>query len=304
MQHVRRGFIVAGLIAVAAMQIGAGCPYLPKPEVRLRAVTEVDFAELSTFVYLALDVTDLNQGLKTADAVRAAWGGETTAVDIGVLGDLQLTYALLTDAAAGVQTLVLPGTSNGEHLRVDLQTDLVNDETLGVPVHAGFLQIARRVHDDLRPRLQAGYPLVIVGYSLGGAVGCILAAHAEREGVDIARILTLGQPVFTDAAGAAVFGELPVQRLIAGNDPIPRLTDGVRVQFGPAIVLLDGPYVALLPARRPELDPWLNVLINLTDTVLLDHMSYLERIVSKLGVEAVYEVRLEDRQSYLLRPTP
>ena len=277
-----------------------GCPGLSSLAT-LQPETTVDFVQLKDLSDKVLDLTDFNWGFQTADYLYATYADASHHLELMNLPDMGSTYMLLTNTDLRTQTVFLPGTASIDNIKLDLQTAPVPDEELGISLHQGFRAMALAIRGDLLPRLHPDCKLTIVGYSLGGGAAVILSLYLVRDGVAIDRVLTLGQPVVTNAAGAEAFADLPLLRLIAGDDPIPRMRDQDYTQFGEALILLDGPYIVHLSAAKPDIDLATSLVIDSTDVVFLDHGSYRQRIASKVGVE-VLDVRMEDHEAYLVQP--
>lgn len=274
-----------------------GCALLPFFTTREPA-PPFDFARLQTCVNLAVDVTAVNAGLQTREQVRAIHDDPETRLEFIEVGGVNIVYMLLTSDADRRHTLVLPGTSNLIHILLDLQRRRVFDEELGVNLHAGFRKAAMAVRADAAARLDSDYEIHVVGYSFGGATAAILSAYLRVDGFNVADLLTLGQPACTDPAGASAFDELPLLRLISGDDAIVWGHPSSFAQFGEAIILLDGPYIVHIEPDDPEFDVAAGLLVGMNDDGNVDHGLYIPRIRSKVGVD-VYEVRFLDRLFYL-----
>lgn len=289
-----RGLAVATALLVTLV----GCPAVPRAQ--LVPVDDVDFEHLQSLVHMVVDLNDLTVGWLSEADLKARYASAGR-VELRSLPQVNITYMLVTDDSARRQSLFIPGTTNLEHVKLDLQIGRVQDDELGISIHAGFREAALAIRADLAGTLHADYELHLVGYSLGGCAAAVLGKYFQHDGLDLAEIVTLGQATVTDAAGAAAFADLPLLRLIAGDDGIPRVKYEDYVQFGPALILLDGPYVVRLPADDPDIDLMTSLAIDARDLIWLDHVSYRARIDSKVGAE-VFEVRFEDRQTYLARP--
>jgi pimeloyl-ACP methyl ester carboxylesterase len=153
-----------------------------------------------------------------------------------------------------VQVVGVRGTVNEVNWSLNRDRRGVPDPATGAILHAGFKRAADALYADLKPRLKPGYRTYLVGHSLGGAVAAILGIYLQRDGWAVERVVTFGQPRFTDAKGAAAFAGLPLVRVVNQNDIVPLLPDTIAgtgerfVQTGPAVVIYPGPYYAISPA--------------------------------------------------------
>ena len=75
-----------------------------------------------------------------------------------------------------------------------------------IAVHRGFAEVARALHDDLRPLLDARARVALSGHSMGGAVATLLAAALKAEGFDVAS--DARAPRLTDGAGGAILADV------------------------------------------------------------------------------------------------
>ncbi len=299
----RCGWITAGVVAGGLWWFVlplAGCDLISL-FVQLTPAPAFDFARLARDVDMALDVTEVNLGWQRREDVRRRWATPDVRVEFVTIPEIRMTYMLRTNPREGSYTVVLPGTSRPRHVMIDLGMRPSYDQDLGVSFHTGFRIAALAVRADLADRLMKPYPVRVVGYSMGGAIAVILAAHLDHDGYDVSRIVTLGQPAVTNADGAARLAHLPLLRLIAGDDPIVWWTERNYTQFGPAIILLDGPYIVYLPPDDPDYDLAAKLLSDVDDDRMHDHATYRERIASKVGTD-VYEVRFADRSAFLAPP--
>lgn len=283
------------LVLMGALPLG-GCP--DAPETEYTPISEFDFAELHELAAGVLDLTNFSGGKTTSASLVEPHADDHRRPSLIYLPEVDLWYLFLDDAEAGQQIIYLPGTSNVEHLRLDIQLMPVFDERIGANLHTGFRAAARRVYTDLQSRLHADRPVTLVGYSLGGGVAVILGKYLALDGFEITGVVTLGQPAITDAAGHAAFADLPLLRIVAGNDVIPRATMLDYEHFGETLILLDGPYVVHRPMVRQDMDLPTSVLVELNDQLPLDHFSYRLRLESKLGA-TVHAVRFAEREAFL-----
>jgi hypothetical protein len=159
----------------------------------------------------------------------------------------------------------------------------------------------------LKPHLKPGYEIYLTGHSLGGAVAGLLAIYLHEDGYKIGAVVTFGQPKFTNEAGVAEYGHLPVVRVVDQNDVVAMLPDSTKsgnVQFahmGTEVNILSGPYYALLPpaeATRKSIDQFADdaTLISVPDHKIAWYLANLE---SKL--KGAQRVKYADREQYVVR---
>ena len=141
---------------------------------------------------------------------------------------------------------------------------------------------------------------------MGGAEAVILAMFLREDGYRVTRIYTGGQPRFTDAAGAARYGGLPLLRVVNDGDLVPYLPPrGLYTGFGMVLVLLDGPYYCLM--NGVEADAVMSAGFSVTfahSDLAAQHRShtlkgYLDRLQDKL--EGAVQVPFADRDRHLVR---
>lgn len=283
------------LLATAAFAFfAAGCGNLPQFRYQLAGADDprpeppIDFVEALRLGEMVFDLTD--NRLVTDDTLRARYGGAGVEVVIAstVLPDDEVPsrYMLIIDRVAGVQTLVLAGTNSSFQWQFNLDLAKLYEPSLSAAVHRGFLTATSVVFNDVLPRLEPAYPVDVVGYSLGGAIACILSEYLLLDGFELRRVVTFGQPRLTDTAGVSTFSQLPLLRFVNEGDPIPRLAVGDSPHFGSVVVLFQGPYygyVASADARLQEAVP----TITFEDEFLNDiqnHLSeaYRARLRTKL----------------------
>lgn len=254
--------ILVFLLATAAFVfVGAGCGNLPQFRYQMAGADDprpdppIDFAEALRLGNMVFDLTD--NRLVTDDMLRARYGGEGIEVVIAstVLpdDDAPSRYMLVIDRLAGVQTLVLAGTNTSFQWQFNLDLAKIYEPSLAAAVHRGFLTATSVIFNDVLPRLEPAYPVDVVGYSLGGAIGCILSQYLLLDGFEVRRIVTFGQPRLTDTAGMSTFAHLPLLRFVNEGDPIPQLSVGDSPHFGAVVVLFNGPYYGFVAADDARL---------------------------------------------------
>jgi triacylglycerol lipase len=149
--------------------------------------------------------------------------------------------------------IYIRGTANMKNVLSDLAYRPYFNQRLGINLHGGFETMALAVYQDVLPRLNPGYELVIFGHSLGAAEAVILAMLLDQDHRKVRQVYASGQPRVTDVAGEKKFDYLPVLRIINEDDPVPYLPPRAIVSVsspymhvGNAVVILDGPYYCLL----------------------------------------------------------
>lgn len=88
-----------------------------------------------------------------------------------------------------------------------------------------------------------------------GAVAVILSMHLARDGYDIQQVVTFGQPKITNRSGARRQDDLPLLRVVNGNDVVPNLppSNDVRAlsyhHFGDELILVSSDRYVLVPSQ-------------------------------------------------------
>lgn len=264
----------------------AGCPRENSPctpaDIRDDAAAPVEYARIADLATVTKLLTDLRRDPGAADAIRQQFGAAAT-LTFRTVAAIGVTYLIL-DAPDAI-TIAVPGTDDPEDVKFDLETQLTPDDVLGIPLDRGFRDVAQGIFDDVRPLLPPDRPIDVTGYSLGGAAAAILALYLREDGVALGAVTTFGQPQFTDAAGAAAIVDFPLLRFVAANDPIPRLPQSGYAHTGPEIRLLDGAYIAFVPADQASCVG--TVTADAFDAARADHTTYVPRTQSKVGVAIV-----------------
>ncbi|MGD8350779.1 MAG: lipase family protein [Gammaproteobacteria bacterium] len=135
----------------------------------------------------------------------------------------QVAFFLATGEAAKTQLISIRGTSNVVNAMLDISVKLKPDADTGLRLHEGFAAAAKQVFEEVKPLLLQGYRIRLTGHSLGGAVASILALYLDKAGFDLARVVTFGQPKFTNIAGAAEFRRIDLIRVVTPADLVPLL---------------------------------------------------------------------------------
>ncbi len=280
-------------ITLVNLACGPSCTETP-PE-----LADIDFVRLKLATELADDITLYNDGYKTEAELRARWETPGVTLEFDQVAESPYTYMLFTDDALAYQAVVLSGTTREEEWIIDFQTELVQDEDLGIRLHSGWRDAARAISLDILPKLRDGYELYIFGYSLGAGTGTILGLYLEQLlDVNVAGVFASGMPRITDAEGAAAFADLPLIRTVAGNDNIPFLPASPYVSFGDVIVLLDGPFVSRQRPGDPDYDNHPTTTEDVLNLNPEDHVTYVQRVQDKVD-GPVCLVPYADRQNYI-----
>jgi triacylglycerol lipase len=162
-------------------------------------------------------------------------------------------YMVGTLNGARRQEIFIRGTANMRNVFSDLAYRPHHNERLGISIHTGFEKMALAVYQDILPRLNPEYDLVIFGHSLGAAEAVILAMLLDQDNRRVTQVYASGQPRVTDVEGEKKYDYLPILRIINEDDPVPFLppraivsTSSPYMHIGNAVVILDGPYYCLL----------------------------------------------------------
>lgn len=188
-----------------------------------------------------------------------------------------INYAELPDSAVsyfyarspkGVQYLSFRGTANLENVLVDLDIQLKQDPALGIQLHQGFSSAAKAAYQDVLPFLDKTQPIETTGHSLGGAIAVIVGMYLQRDGFQLQKIITFGQPKVTNVSGAGVFESLPLIRIVTPADIVPLVPPLSPLQ----ITNLDiywhmGEELILLPANKYALTRGIKSMMRATKFV-------------------------------------
>jgi hypothetical protein len=203
--------------------------------------------------------------------------------------------------------IAVRGTVDKANWSLDEDTRGISDDKAHILVHEGFSNAASAIYADLKHHLKPGYEIYLTGHSLGGAVAGLLAIYLHEDGYNIGAAVTFGQPKFTNEAGVALYGHLPVVRVVDQNDVVAMLPDSTKsgsakfAHMGTEVNILSGPYYALLPpaeATRNSIGQFADdaTLISVPDHKIAWYLANLE---SKL--RGSQRVKYSDRQQYVVR---
>lgn len=140
-----------------------------------------------------------------------------------------LTLLALTEA---LRDTTAPATFSGGVLYVrgtrrarDLLTEarMGKRPFAGAGVHRGFHDMYAGSVDELLGALEGARPRLIVGHSLGGVLGVMLAHDLEAAGRAPRQVVTVGAPRMGDDAFARLERPWPVHRVYNAEDVVTRL---------------------------------------------------------------------------------
>lgn len=135
---------------------------------------------------------------------------------------IEVTYALLSDDDKKQFIVVIRGTSNIENAMVDMDIKLLPDPITQQKLHSGFAAAANAIQSEINKIIQpTKYKITTTGHSLGGAVALALAMQLDKNGHDIQRVVTFGQPKVTNIAGAKAYQHLDIIRFVRPKDIVP-----------------------------------------------------------------------------------
>lgn len=240
---------------------------------------EVNFEELEYYAKRSKSAYDPIQD------IRKTYPLVTRAV---TLQSIDVRYFIETNQADRTQTLSIRGTAVRENVWEDIETALIPDSILGIPLHTGFQRDAKAIYEDATPHLRKDFGLRITGHSLGGAAAAILADYYEKVGYDVERVVTFGQPKYTTkqpsehvtSVSTRVVNELDVVPMV------PTFSSAREYQhFDSEVILRDGPdyvYLSVHDAERLSVGEFWR---HLTDFSAKDHHmgGYLANIEGKVS---------------------
>lgn len=226
---------------------------------------------------------------------------------INTPGEDGTRYFLEVSPVNQTQTISVRGTHTFGDILHDIEFQLVPDGDSGVAFHRGFETQARLIYADVRPYLNLDYRTRVTGHSLGAAVSAILMIYLQQDGYLVERSINFGQPKFTNTAGAELYSDLPLQRVVDANDVVPMLPPefflhpsyGAYAHVGEEVILLDGPYFGQLTdhdAERLSVDQFWR---DRDFASRVDHhmARYQERIENKQGLAQLVDYRAWRRLS-------
>jgi hypothetical protein len=248
-----------------------------------------------------------------ADRAKFAYADEATirshypkTLGVRSPGDSDIQYFVEQDDRLKTQFITIRGTANKKNLLEDLEIKILADLQIDIPVDSGFDKSTRAIFVDVKPYLKKNYKTYVSGHSLGGAVAVLLAVYLIKDGYQVERIVTFGQPKFTTTAGVQRIGTIPLIRVVDENDIVPMLPPVTSFRqndkyehVGPEIVLLDGKRYSYLSSHDASRISVGELWRSRRFADLADHHmdNYLNRVSSKQNVAV--EVPYDQREKYV-----
>lgn len=255
-QLSRYGSILVQNLALSCLVVFlAGCSALPKQvqqSLALVTPSEIDFREIE---YYALRS---KAAYGSAEEIRSGFPDTTR---VATVEQVDVQYFLETDPKNKTQTIAIRGTANKKNIWQDANVLLVEDDHLGVRLHRGFRDDTLKVYQDLKVHLKKDYQIRVTGHSLGGAIALILTNYLYRDGYDMQRLVTFGQPKVTDDKSDHHYRQTNpdyrrITRVAYYKDPIALVPPtGVAVRYGHVgaeLILRDGPDYVFLDAHDAD----------------------------------------------------
>ncbi len=279
-----RAWIVSSILVVAFALAGCATSLSEsfKQSLSVVAPEKVNFAELEYYAKRS------NAAYDPVADIRKAYPLTTRAVTVQ---SVDVRYFIETDMANRTQTISIRGTAEKPNVWEDVETALVPDAVLGIPLHRGFQRDAKAVLADSTPYLRKDFPLRITGHSLGGAVAVILAEYYAKEGYDVERLVTFGQPRVTTRMTQDDLDTLLsiTTRVVNDLDVVPMIPPYTDVRpyqhFTPEVILRAGPNYVYLEQHDADRLSIGEFWRNLTDFSAKDHHmdGYLANIEGKVA---------------------
>ena len=267
------------LFALVLSGCAASLPQSVEQSLSVFVPKKVDFAEIEYYANRSKSAYD------PIEEIRETYPDLTR---VTTVQPVEVLYFIETDLRNRTQTLTIRGTAEKPNVWEDLETALVADNILGIPMHRGFQRDADAVYLDATPHLRKDLPIRITGHSLGGAVAVILAWYFEKGGYSVERLVTFGQPKITSAAPPEKFFSVAT-RVVNELDVVPMVPPYTAVRpyqhFTPEVILKEGPnyvYLSEQDADRVSIGEFWR---NLTDFSRKEHHIdvYLANIQEKVA---------------------
>ena len=270
-------------VVAFCLLILAGCagnlPQSLQQSLAIVAPKQIDFAEIEYYAKRS------KAAYGSAQQIRKDYPLTTRLATVDFV-DIQ--YFIETDVANGTQTLSIRGTADKPNVWEDVETALIPDSILGIPLHRGFQRDSTAVYKDAAPYFRKDLKLRITGHSLGGAVAVILAAYLEKQGYTVERLVTFGQPKFTTVPPSETISAVTT-RVVNEKDVVPMVPPYTVVRkyqhFAPEVILREGPDFVYLNEHDADRLSIGDFWRNLTDFSAKDHHvdGYYSNITGKVA---------------------
>ncbi|PKL38638.1 MAG: hypothetical protein CVV41_22460 [Candidatus Riflebacteria bacterium HGW-Riflebacteria-1] len=155
----------------------------------------------------------------------------------------------------GIQTIVFRGSGHPRNFLVDLNFRPSRSDKLNCRIHRGFLKSVGEIDAIATGLLDKKRKVRIAGSSLGGALAVVYGMFLKKQGFDIDLIITFGQPRVTDKKGRAIWGNLPLVRVVNRTDAFPAIPPYQPFgysHFGRMILLHDDYYYSIYDEKIVE----------------------------------------------------
>jgi len=271
--------LILALFLLALSGCAGSLPESVRQSVSVVVPTKIDFVELEYYAKRSRSAYD------PIAEIRKAYPLVTRAV---TLQPIDVLYFIETDLANRKQTLSIRGTAQKSNVFEDIETALLPDNILDIPLHRGFKDVATAIHDNAVPYLRKDLPLRVTGHSLGGAAAVIVAAYLESEGYIVERVVTFGQPKFTTEMPPVPKLISVFTRVINELDVVPMVppyTVAKKYQhFSPEVILRAGPDFGYLNEHDADRISVGDFWRNINDFSTKDHHmdGYLANIEGKV----------------------
>jgi hypothetical protein len=262
-----------------------------KQSLSVFAPEQIDFADLGYYAKRSQSAYD------PIDQIRRDY---PLATRVSNVASVDVQYFIETDLANRNQTLSVRGTARKPNVWEDIETALIPDSILGIPLHNGFRKDSIAVYKDATPHLRKDLPLRVTGHSLGGAVAVILAAYLQDDGYLVERVVTFGQPkISSTPPDESILAA--TTRVVNDKDVVPMLPPHTAFRnyqhFAPEVILKNGPNFVYLDAHDADRlsvgDFWRNI----TDFSFKEH--HVDLYVANIAAKAQNGAR---QVPYLFNP--
>lgn len=118
----------------------------------------------------------------------------------------------------GCTVIAIRGTESLFDVLTDMRFFPWRDRIIGQWCVAGFLKYTRPLIKQIVPSLSG--PIYVTGHSLGGAAASIFAAHCHVMGLEVAGLVTFGEPRPGFAGLGKIVNQIPGYRFAIDGDPV------------------------------------------------------------------------------------